>query len=49
VAEGQGAKVSAQPFTTIAPNIGRGFALVPDPVRACGLQPGCERCGTAYV
>ncbi|GIL60696.1 hypothetical protein Vafri_15231, partial [Volvox africanus] len=37
-----GARVAAFPFTTIAPNVGRGYCLVPDPAPLLGLQP--EQC-----
>jgi hypothetical protein len=33
-------KVGAYPFTTIDPNIGRGYALVPDPSPLLGLSLG---------
>lgn len=34
------AKVGAYPFTTIDPNVGRAFALLPDPAPLVGLGPG---------
>ncbi|GLI71345.1 hypothetical protein VaNZ11_016507, partial [Volvox africanus] len=37
-----GARVAAFPFTTIAPNVGRGYCLVPDPAPLLGLQK--EQC-----
>lgn len=41
-----GAKVGSFPFTTIAPNIGRGYIAVPDPAPALGLHP--EDCRPSY-
>jgi len=40
------AKEGAFPFTTIRPNTGRGFALVPDPALALGLS--ADACRPAY-
>ncbi|GFR42959.1 hypothetical protein Agub_g3957, partial [Astrephomene gubernaculifera] len=43
VSDDDGARVAAFPFTTIAPNIGRGFCLVPDPAPLLGLGRGAAR------
>jgi hypothetical protein len=37
--EADAAKEGAYPFTTITPNIGRGFIALPDPTLALGLHP----------
>ncbi len=31
--------MAAFPFTTIAPNVGRGYCLLPDPAPLLGLRP----------
>jgi len=38
VEEDEGAQVAAFPFTTIDPQTGRGFAVVPDPVAFLGPE-----------
>jgi ribosome-binding ATPase YchF (GTP1/OBG family) len=39
VTDEDGARVAAFPFTTIQPNIGRGYVLMPDPAPLLGLAP----------
>ena len=41
--DAEGARVAAFPFTTIAPNVGRGTFVVPDPSAALGLDPTASR------
>eukprot|EP00198_Chlamydomonas_reinhardtii_P003635 XP_001692971.1 predicted protein [Chlamydomonas reinhardtii] len=39
VTDEDGARVAAFPFTTIQPNVGRGYVLMPDPAPLLGLAP----------
>lgn len=44
VTDEDGARVAAFPFTTIQPNVGRGYVLMPDPAPLLGLAPQDCKC-----
>lgn len=45
----EGARVAAHPFTTISPNVARGFVAIPDPTYALGLSTRCRKLHGAPV